>query len=401
MLGTRNDSPASVGKPLTATGVKKPAKPIPADLAAKLAEIRKRPMPGDREFLERELKGLTVAQLETIDPDLSLGSGSKASKIEELVRRHTGILAHESITHGTHDRAFDPLGANAKDRALQEEFKRRKAIAVERGDREEYAALLAGYGVAGAGPGLPPEKATSKWEAHLEGLAEGHKRDRELLAEQLAARGKPLTASGSKHIDEPPSSGESAITKPAAKGPGRISAKDLPEAMAEIDAMVADPQPWARDRMNNLLGRMTLAQIQGVLDRHSPGTKLAGVSAGVNTKPQKVSRAVEHLIGGKLDSDAIGRGILGDGGLGGASKADEIATLNRRIEELRVKSRDSRSESQRASLDDKRRRLEAERAALGGKPTSKVPAGGTQAAPSSREARDARAARLDGGGPKA
>lgn len=421
MAAAQKVKPLKATRPAKPLRAKAPTKPIPQELKDKLAEIKKRPIPGDRAFLERELKGLTVAQLASLDPD-PLPGRTKAEKVEDVIRRHTGMLEHEAITHGTHDGAFDGEVERAKKRAFQDEFKRRKKLAAERGDREEYAALVAGFGIAGTGPGLPPEKVPPKQDfsvasdpwgdtaarkaqldqtlrtsgnpAELEAAArewgeltggerhmwiDGYRGDYARMAADnrgtnrkanagavadrigelgsedeivaaLSGKGaaelrrvgaelgirfpsgmkdpdalrahigrsmiaygsgeaklnpaKPLRASGSKHIDNPSEPGESAITKPAAKGAGRISAKDLPAAMAEIDALAANPKTERdRDRVKNLLGRMTLAQIQQVADKHH-----GGLLVGSN-KDEKVKRLADSIVGTKLDSAGIASGI--------------------------------------------------------------------------------------------
>lgn len=152
----RRAAAVQVAKPLKATPRVKTIDPA---LAAKVKEIRKRPIPGDIEFLERELPKLTVAQIvELGGPDAIFPSRDKKGKVDDLIRSLTHFLQSEAITHNSHDSGMSDPKRNAEKRALQDEFKRRKELAVQRGDREEYAALVAGFGIAGTGPGLPPEK---------------------------------------------------------------------------------------------------------------------------------------------------------------------------------------------------------------------------------------------------
>lgn len=94
--------------------------------------------------------------------------------------------------------------------------------------------------------------------------------------------------------------------KAADGGSGRISAADLPAALAEIDALVANPKTEAdRDRVKNLLSRMTLPQIKQVADKHHNGLLIGG------NKDEKVRRLTDSIVGTKLDSAAIARGVHG------------------------------------------------------------------------------------------
>lgn len=279
-------------KPIPATGAKKPAKPVDPALLAKLEAVRKRPLPRDRAELEAELKGLTVAQLNTLE-GAQYSSGKKADKVNSIIDHAVGQLKHEAITHnvGGHRAGSSPEETQRHEQR-QAEFLRRKALANERGDREEYAALVAGFGISGTGPGLPPEK-----PARQKTISEAMFGDEPLMgshawrAQQEAKKAnpaKPLTVSGS------------AITKPTTKGHGRITAKDLPAAMAEIDALVANPKSERdRDRAKYILGRMTLPQIKQVADKHNNGLVIGA------SKDEKVRRLADSIVGTKLDSDAI------------------------------------------------------------------------------------------------
>lgn len=405
---------ANPAKPLRA---KAPTKPIDPALAERVEAMKKRPIPSDRAYLEEQLPKLTVAQLGELGrfgdwADLPPVGKTKADKVQDVIRRLTNRLSSEAVTHQS----------SAKGREHYDEYRRRLAAAEARGDRDEYAALVAGFGTGGTGPGLPPEKvppkqnfsvASDPWAgaaarkaqldqtlrtsgnpAELEAAArewgeltggerhmwiDGYRGDYARMAadnrgtnrkanagavadrigelgsedEIVAALGgkgaaelrrvgaelgirfpsgmkdpdalrahigrsmmaygsgdakpnpaKPLRASGSKHIDNPPEAGESAITKPAAKGVGRISAKDLPEAMAEIDALAANPKTERdRDRVKYLLGRMTLAQIKQVADKHHNGLLI-----GAN-KDEKARRLADTIVGTKLDAAGIAGGI--------------------------------------------------------------------------------------------
>ena len=149
------------------------------------------------------------------------------------------------------------------------------------------------------------------------------------LKTRAAADGHPFTSktkkadlidmimSGPRNPDTP----ERVVADRGAGQKSRMSAGELPAANAEIDAMVADPQPWARDRMNNILGRMTVPQLQQVADRHN--THLDTVAT---TKALKASRLTETLVGRRLDSAAIDRAITSSGM---ADRLAEEAARNR------------------------------------------------------------------------
>lgn len=426
----RKASEMNPSKPLK---VSKPVKEIPADLKAKLAEIRKRPMPGDREYLEGALKGLTVAQLDQVGrfgehSDLAPQGRTKAEKIKDVVQRHVGILGHEAIVQGNHDTA---LGGdlNRVRRDQKAEFERRKKIAVERGDRDEYAALVAGYGTAGAGPGLPPEKPRGGVESITPRTAdevivgtagaEMHARNKARAASEAANPSKPLTASGSKPKAATKTPLERAEAKleelkgklglaedkrRRAKG-GKVASlaesrlrgqiadarqevsrlkgevSDTPNDgsalrsswmdgtfASDIDAIIAKPNSASVVLLTDMLGRLKVSELNELAVKHN--VKLLG-----RTKRDKIESFVDSTVQNKLNSQAI-RGGVADPPAEGSLAARQ--NLDRRIEELRVKSRDSRSESQRAMLDDKRRRLEAER---DGTPVAAAPSVGKQAGP--------------------
>lgn len=145
-------------KPLRAAKVKAPVKAIPADLAERVEAMKKRPIPSDLAYLEEELPKLTVAQLEQIgqygDFEGTKLSGDKKLKTLELMRRLTGKLQSEAVTHRAEHKV-----------ELDAEFRRRAALADVTGNREEYGALVSGFGVAGTGPGLPPERTVESPES--------------------------------------------------------------------------------------------------------------------------------------------------------------------------------------------------------------------------------------------
>lgn len=311
---------AQKAKPLKAT---RPTKPVPPAVAERVAAIQKRPIPSDVAFLEAELPKLTMAQLDTLNPydDLKL-SGSKAERVRELRSRLTGVLSHEAITHGTHDRAFDPLGKNSEDRARQEEFKRRKKLADERGDREEYAALMAGFGIAGTGPGLPPEKGAApalkltpderitKTDPYT--MNEGTDAEKRRLAREARAAEKAKSPEkGEKTIsqalfgDEPLMGSKEWLAQREKPAPAAKPLKATKPGAddARIAAMIAKPKSGDREELKAMLMGLTLPQIKGVAERHADGILLG------SRKEDKVNSLVERLIGGQLNSEAIRSGI--------------------------------------------------------------------------------------------
>jgi hypothetical protein len=288
------------GKPIEVKP-KPAAKPIDPALLAKLEAINKRPLPRDRAELETALKGLTVAQLSTLEG----GQGkhaSKAQKIQSVIDRHLSQLRGEAVTHGP-----GVSGADA-----YAEFKRRKALADQRGDRDEYAALIAAYGIGGVGRGgLPPEKnevpatpakpetATQMRERALDMLSivpedEGEARRVRLEAAALAERADRMEA-GAK---------AQARAKKPLKATPRKGKPDPSEVMAEIDTLVANPKTEAdRERVKTLLGGLTLPQIKQVADKHNSGLVVGG------NKAEKVKRLADSIVGTKLDSAGIAGGI--------------------------------------------------------------------------------------------
>lgn len=114
-----------------------------------------------------------------------------------------------------------------------------------------------------------------------------------------------MIMSGPRNPDPP---AERVVADRGAGQKGRLNGAELDAANAEIDAMVADPQPWARERMNNIVSRMTLPQLQQVAARHN-----IEVDKAASTKALKASRLTENLVGHKLDSAAIERSIMGGG----------------------------------------------------------------------------------------
>lgn len=81
------------------------------------------------------------------------------------------------------------------------------------------------------------------------------------------------------------------------------------ERDARIDALIANPPATAREDLRAQLSTMTLAELQGVLDKHDgSGTKLSAISYGVTRKDQKIGRLIEHLVGHRMNSRTIERG---------------------------------------------------------------------------------------------
>jgi len=326
------------------TKPKAAVKPIPADLAERVEAIKKRPIPSDIAYLEKELPKLTIAQLEEVYGG-KLPSGDKKIKVRDVIAHlATGRLGHEGITHGTHATRADP-GGEARDL----EFRRRKKLADERGDREEYAALLAGFGTAGTGPGLPPERevfggiesitpqnledvivgrqgaemhARNKAKAKLsiETAAQKRERAQELASQSMVnsneSRARLLEADRLVREAQQAEAGAKAqarTRKPLkVSGAGRISTADLPAAMAEIDAMVANPKDGDEKRLAAVLKRMTVPQLTALAKQHN--MHLLG-----SNKADKIEGLVENLVGFKLDSRAI---------RGGITTADESSAID-------------------------------------------------------------------------
>lgn len=216
----RKPKPKNPAKPLRAAAVKKPTKPVPQELLDEMAAIRKRPIPGDRERLEGPLSKLTIEQIkdagESVGIERRTITGTKKQQVEIVVRSLTALLGHEGITHSDHRRAGESGQDAADSYARLNEFHRRRKLAAERGDREEYAALVAGYGTAGTGPGLPPERSVTGSASRIQEIDArsgvisnrlmgniSHTKRAELFREQqqLDEERKQLIAGGAKPVE--------------------------------------------------------------------------------------------------------------------------------------------------------------------------------------------------------
>lgn len=322
----RRAAAAQAAKPLKA---KAPVKAVPAELAERVEAAKKRPLPSDIAHFEAEFSKLTVAQIEALNTGILAGK-SKKEKVADAVRNLTYRVQSEAITHATHDTGMASAQRNAEKRALQAEFKRRKALADKRGDREEYAALVAGYGTAGTGPGLPPEKATGekdpeRMRAAFEGqrnLFHGNPlpgthawREHEAAYAAMSDADKINDLTRRIGISQDPNEkalltaersdlAAKAMGKPAkplkAKGSAALSSdkvNELHDLVNKKDLTEAD-----RDRARAILTSMTLPQLAAYADRNDL------TMTGTN-KADKVNSLVFALVGGRLDSAAIASGI--------------------------------------------------------------------------------------------
>lgn len=375
-------------KPLTATRVKKPAKPIPVGLAERVAAIRQRPMSSDVDYLNHELPKLTVAQLEELATsapnwaDTPLPGGSKASKVENTLRRLIGPLSSEAVTHQ----------GSAKGSEYDNEYRRRLKLASDRGDREEYAALVAGFGIGGTGPGLPAERkadraqqvredhdAIMSWrepnpakpdvDTDVSGagalaaiIANPQTGDQARMTQILGGMKAPeikalaakngVLVSGTKKkmisdfvdvaVDGPlrhhaymemggdqfgaprPNPSKPLTARSAKPRPVRDRMEalhpDIEPADVSIDQIVAEPEADSREQLTKLLSGMTVPQIQAVLERHRPGEKLQGPN-----KAKKIQNLVNNLVGSKLDAAAIDRSFKSGANDSGAFGAPDPA----------------------------------------------------------------------------
>lgn len=300
---------AQKAKPLKATA--RPAKAVPAAVAERVKAIQKRPIPSDRAWMEAEFPKLTAAQLQSLDShDVKL-IGSKKQKVDELIRRMMSRLQGESVTHRAEHK-----------KELDAEFSRRKKLADERGDREEYAALMAGFGIAGTGPGLPPEKGAApalkltpdesitKTDPYT--MNEGTDAEKRRLAREARAAEKAKSPEkGEKTIsqalfgDEPLMGSKEWLAQREKPAPAAKPLKATKPGVddARIAAMIAKPKSGDREELKAMLSGLTLPQIKAVSERHADGILLG------SRKEDKVNSLVERLIGGQLNSEAIRSGI--------------------------------------------------------------------------------------------
>jgi hypothetical protein len=365
-------------------------KPIPAELAERVEAIRKRPIPSDIDYLERQLPKLTVAQLEQLArqgedwAEVPLPGGSKASKVEGTIRRLAGRLMSEAVTHQS----------SAKGREHYGEYRRRTKLADERGDREEYAALVAGFGIGGTGPGLPPEKPVPKktisqamfgdeplmgshaWRAQQESAAQKRERALDMLSrtpdDEGEARRIRLEAAELAASADRMEAGAKAQER--AKKPLKVSARkggateDASVAIAAamqsswmdstfgstIDAIIAKPNSDSPATLTEMLSRLKVSQIGELAAKHD--VKLLG-----RTKKDKIDSFVASTVQNKLNSQAIREGAAtrpGERGfdVGAASPAkirrqeDRIARLSVALDvENRKRSKTSRIQSRKES----------------------------------------------------
>lgn len=93
--------------------------------------------------------------------------------------------------------------------------------------------------------------------------------------------------------------------------------KQVPqEALDEMDAMMAKPKSGDRERMEQLLSGMTIAQMKDFAGAR-------GIVMPAGDKKQKISQLVESTVGFRLNSEAI-RGGLKSGKLGDSSGVDRF-----------------------------------------------------------------------------
>lgn len=307
----RRAAEVKAAKPLKAT---RPAKAVPPAIAERVKAIQKRPMPSDRAWMEAEFPKLTTAQLQSLDNyDVKL-PGTKQKQVDELIRRLTSRLSGEAITHRAEHK-----------KELDQEFSRRTKLADERGDREEYAALVAGFGISGTGPGLPPEKDAPKPPA-MSQEARASLLDRKdalqrSLSEQYGPNSKGWPHDGDHRVAEldriwaqlgakPSESGEGA---PAAKPlkatrPGAPSKANDGSALtsswmdgtfaADIDAVIKNPKAGSAELLRGQLGRLKVAELTELAKKYD--VKLMG-----RTKKEKIDSFVASTVQNKLNSEAI------------------------------------------------------------------------------------------------
>lgn len=299
-------------KPLKATArPKAAAKAIDPALTSKLEQIKKRPLPGDREFLEGALGKLTIAQIQSLDEN-PLPAGSKASKVEEMVRRLTRQLASEAVTHQ----------GSAKGRDYDADYRSRLADATKRGDRDEYAALVAGFGVGGTGPGLPPKKredplsrqmredhaAIMSWRNPSQSTTETQVND---LTRRIEAATDPATkkrlkaeraALAGEVMGKPaPAAKPLKATKPAAKandGSALTGSWMDGTFAADIDAVIKNPKAGSAELLTAQLERLKVAELGELAKKYD--VKLLG-----RTKKEKIAGFVASTVQNKLNSQAI------------------------------------------------------------------------------------------------
>lgn len=384
---------ASPGKPLRAAKVKAPVKPIPAELAARIEAARARPMRSDIAYLEKELPKLTIAQLEALAvegehwKDTPLPGGNKKQKVSFTLDRIVGKLQHEMVTHQ----------GSAKGSDYDNEYRRRLKLADERGDRAEYAALVAGFGSGGTGPGLPPEKTVAPkqdfgvgsdpWGTPEARAQEARLRETGIIPEKLedvivgnagaemharnkakAEAAKPLRAKKVKPAKEGNNLEAIRNLSPAAFG-----SED--QRLNAIASIVANPQAGDAERLKSWLESLKLPELKAAADKH--GVKLIG-----RTKAEKIDSFVASTVQNKLNSQAIRGGVLDAPAPGtlAAKQADGkgLKTLQDKVARLAValdvenrkRSKTSRIQSSKESrlrhqLTEARRELAAKEKASG------------------------------------